>query len=156
MLEPSLRRIALIALGSAAIFVAGCTRSASTPVTGSGTGTPAVLTGQQATMEAVRAALLTQTAQALAQATSASPTTAPTIALATATSAFGATPLATPVATGGVGCPSAYIVQPGDRLFRIAINLGYDPDFWQTIADANNITSPWIIYPGDELTIPCV
>jgi LysM repeat protein len=47
------------------------------------------------------------------------------------------------------------VVKPGDRLFRISINLGYDPDFWKEIAAANNIVSPWLIFPGQELTIPC-
>jgi nucleoid-associated protein YgaU len=113
-------------------------------------------------MEAVRAALLTQTAQSLAQATAASPTAVPTIALATATPGQGVIPpVATAIpttvgSTGGAGCPSSYIVQPGDRLFRIAINLGYDPGFWEDIAAANNLTDPWLIYPGDELTIPCI
>lgn len=163
MFKPHRRELALFAIALGAVAVAGCTRSASTPVTGGlGSATPAALTGQQATMEAVRAALLTQTAQALARSTIALPTTAPTnvptISLATATPPPGSTPLpfASATPTGGAGCPYTYIVEPDDTgLFRIAIDLGYDPEFWIKIAEANNLTEPWLVYPGDELTIPC-
>ena len=158
MFKLHLRKIALAAMASGALVVVGCTRSASTPVTGGTSATPAALTGQQATMEAVRAALLTQTAQALARATIALPTNVPTIALATATPQPGTTalPLGSATPTGGAGCPYTYVVQPSDSgLFRIAIDLGYDPDFWIKIAEANNLTEPWLVYPGDELTIPC-
>ncbi|HEX9679839.1 MAG TPA: LysM domain-containing protein [Anaerolineales bacterium] len=158
MFKLHLRKIALAAMASGALVVVGCTRSASTPVTGGTSATPAALTGQQATMEAVRAALLTQTAQALARATIALPTNVPTIALATATPQPGTTalPLGSATPTGGAGCPYTYVVQPSDTgLFRIAIDLGYDPDFWIKIAEANNLTEPWLVYPGDELTIPC-
>ncbi len=162
MFKLHLRKIALVAMASGALVVVGCTRSASTPVTGGTAATPAALTGQQATMEAVRAALLTQTAQAMARATIALPTTfptnVPTIALATATPRPGTTalPLGSATPTGGAGCPYTYVVQPGDTgLFRIAIDLGYDADFWIKIAEANNLTEPWLVYPGDELIIPC-
>ncbi|MGH2605189.1 MAG: LysM peptidoglycan-binding domain-containing protein [Anaerolineales bacterium] len=162
MFKLHLRKIALAAMASGALVIVGCTRSASTPVTGGTSATPAALTGQQATMEAVRAALLTQTAQAMARATIALPTNVPTnvptIALATATPRPGTTalPLGSPTPTGGAGCPYTYVVQPSDTgLFRIAIDLGYDPDFWIKIAEANNLTEPWLVYPGDELTIPC-
>jgi hypothetical protein len=76
---------------------------------------------------------------------------------ATQTSPAPATSVATtPTATtASAGCPYPYVVQPGDRLFRIAINLGYDPDFWVEIAAANNIPDPYLVYPGQEITIPC-
>jgi nucleoid-associated protein YgaU len=60
-----------------------------------------------------------------------------------------------PATATGEGCPFTYVVQPGDRLFRIAYDLGYDPNFWVEIAAANNIPDPYLVYPGQELTIPC-
>jgi len=118
-------------------------------------------------MEAVRYALLTQTAQAAGggaqpQATQAPGGTVPTVAPPTPTGLL-TTPLvtstpallATAVPTARPSCPYKYVVKPGDRLFRISINLGYDPDFWKEIAAANSIVSPWLIFPGQELTIPC-
>ncbi len=50
-------------------------------------------------------------------------------------------------ATGG----TTYVVQPGDRLFRIA--LRYDMS-WTRLAEYNGITNPDSIYPGQVLQIP--
>ena len=145
----------LLALAAGALALSACTRSASTPPAGtSGGQTPEAFTGSQATIAAVQSALLTQTAQAAAHAGPPTATSAATHAAATATPGINLTPVASATPTGA-GCPTKYIVQPGDRLFRISINLGYDPDFWMKIAEANHIPSPWIIYPGQELTIPC-
>lgn len=47
--------------------------------------------------------------------------------------------------------PYYYIVQAGDYLSKIGANLGVS---WQAIAQANNIQSPYIIYPGEQLVIP--
>jgi LysM repeat protein len=164
-----LRRTPLLVLGlMLVVTLAACTRSASTPppATGAGDtpeGTPSSSSGLQATMEAVRYALLTQTAVAAGGGTQATQVpaggTVPTAAPPTPTSLL-TTPLVspTPLATAippRPSCPYKYVVKPGDRLFRIAINLGYDPDFWKEIAAANNVVSPWLIYPGQELTIPC-
>lgn len=154
-----------------ALALGACTRSASAPATTAAPeGTSSAPSGQQATMEAVRSALLTQTAQAAA-AKSPTNTPAPQPAGATATPAAASTtlpgttsvattavqptPLNMPAATARPACPFKYVVQPGDRLFRIGLNLGYDADFWKQIASANGIVSPWLIYPGQELTIPC-
>jgi nucleoid-associated protein YgaU len=114
-------------------------------------------------MEAVRSALLTQTAQAAAG-KSATNTPKPAAATPTPGGQAGGTPAATSVAlptainvpaTAKPACPYKYIVKSGDRLFRIGLNLGYAADFWEQIASANGIVSPWLIYPGQELTIPC-
>jgi hypothetical protein len=64
---PRLTGLAIASLIVMALFLGACTRTASTPAPTEATGqTPAALTGQQATMEAVRSALLTQTAHAAA------------------------------------------------------------------------------------------
>lgn len=164
------RRLPCLLLALLLLLTASaCTRSASTPppdtgAAGTPAGTPGASSGLQATMEAVRYALLTQTAQAAGggaqpQATAAPGETVPTAAPPTPTGLL-TTPLvtSTPLATAvpvRPSCPYKYVVKPGDRLFRISINLGYDPDFWMEIASANNIVSPWLIFPGQELTIPC-
>ena len=165
---PNLRRTALaLVILILALALGACTRSASAPpATTPSSGTASAPSGQQATMEAVRSALLTQTAQAAA---GKSVTNTPKPAGATPTpggaaTSTGGTPAATSVvaptainlpATARPACPYKYIVKPGDRLFRIGLNLGYDAEFWEQIASANSIVSPWLIYPGQELTIPC-
>ena len=42
-------------------------------------------------------------------------------------------------------------MQPGDTLYRIAVKFGTTVS---AIADANNITNPNLIYPGQVLVIP--
>ncbi|RME37462.1 MAG: LysM peptidoglycan-binding domain-containing protein, partial [Thermoflexia bacterium] len=44
-----------------------------------------------------------------------------------------------------------YVVQPGDRLFRIALRFGVD---YRALAAYNNILNPDRIYPGQVLRIP--
>jgi LysM repeat protein len=46
---------------------------------------------------------------------------------------------------------NTYVVQPGDRLFRIGLRFGIP---WTSIAAANNIYNPNLIYPGQVLVIP--
>jgi LysM repeat protein len=46
---------------------------------------------------------------------------------------------------------TTYIVQSGDRLFSIGRMFNVDP---YTIAQTNNIRAPFLIYPGQKLTIP--
>jgi LysM repeat protein len=48
------------------------------------------------------------------------------------------------------GCSTTYIVRTGDTLFRIAIQYGTS---YQVLATANNISYPWLIYPGQQLCI---
>jgi lysozyme len=44
-----------------------------------------------------------------------------------------------------------YVVQPGDNLFRIGLKYGMS---WVWIAEANGITNPHYIVPGQVLKIP--
>ncbi len=46
---------------------------------------------------------------------------------------------------------TTYVVQPGDRLFRIALRFGLD---YRDLAAYNNIVNPDRIYPGQVLRIP--
>jgi len=46
---------------------------------------------------------------------------------------------------------STYTVKSGDTLWQIGVNSGVS---WQSIAQANGISSPFLIYPGEQLTIP--
>jgi LysM repeat protein len=195
-----------------AISMAACTRSASTSPAPEPTEEEAEVSDTQATMEAVRAAILTQTAQAgepveeteeaeetteaEASATPAAVTPEPTAAPADVIEytvqagdwiwkiarTYGvdpeeiidlndlsspsqlevgmvlkipATGQAAPTATAVSGTPSAggtvHIVKPGEWIYQIARIYGIDP---QAIIDANNLTNPSTIYPGQELTIP--
>jgi LysM repeat protein len=59
-----------------------------------------------------------------------------------------APPDAVPPTTGG---QATHIVQPGETLFRIALQYETTVD---AIAKANNIVNPWFIYVGQELIIP--
>lgn len=49
---------------------------------------------------------------------------------------------------------STYRVKPGDSLSAIAKNVYNDLSLWPQIARANNIRAPYLIQPGQELTIP--
>ena len=58
------------------------------------------------------------------------------------------TSVPTPVVTSG---ETAYVVQPGDNLFRIALRYNLSV---QAVAQANNITNPALILVGQSLVIP--
>jgi LysM repeat protein len=47
--------------------------------------------------------------------------------------------------------PKTYTVQKGDYLVALAREFGVN---WQSIATANGIGYPWIVYPGQVITIP--
>jgi len=51
----------------------------------------------------------------------------------------------------GSGATTVHIVQPGETLFRIALRYNTTVE---AIAQANNISNPWYIYPGQQLTVP--
>ena len=44
-----------------------------------------------------------------------------------------------------------YVVKPGENLFRIALNSGTN---YQTLAQLNNIPSPYTVFPGQVLKMP--
>ncbi len=47
-----------------------------------------------------------------------------------------------------------YSVQTGDSLWNIAEVQYHDGFMWETIAKANNISEPYIVYSNQKLTIP--
>ena len=53
--------------------------------------------------------------------------------------------------SGNSNNSSTYTVVSGDTLSSIGSKLGVD---WKSIANANGISSPYTIYPGQKLTIP--
>ena len=135
--------ITILVLGAAA-----CTRSASTPPPSTEEGAAAEPQSEtQATMDAVRSAILTQTAQAMEAGggATATPTAEPTDNPATE-AALTAAPTATPI-PGQI----EYTVQPGDWIFKIARDYGVDP---QAIIDLNNLTNPAALEVGQVLLIP--
>ncbi len=60
-------------------------------------------------------------------------------------------PTAQPTEQPTASSPGVYIVQNGDNLFRIALKYGLDVN---TVAKANGITNPALIYVGQKLVIP--
>jgi LysM repeat protein len=93
--------------------------------------------GEEATEEPMEAPA-TSTPEPTTPPTSAAETPAPTSA-----------PTATPAPpTSGA---TTHVVQPGENLFRIALRYGTTVD---TLAQANGIASPYLIYVGQRLTIP--
>ncbi len=142
-----------------ALSLGACTRSASTPVPtpgGKGT-TPGALTGQQATMEAVRSALLTQTAQAVGgtpgktgtpvvQGTPLAPQGTPTQRTTSTT------PIGTVVAATTTTCgPANYTVLTGEWVYSIARKFNVDPN---DIISLNGLAAPYALTPGQSLKIP--
>ncbi len=132
-----IRNISMLAMLALA---AACTRSASTPPPGEGEG-EAPADSQQATMEAVRSALLTQTAEA----------------------GGGDEPVATEVPPEATAVPDTpqptvegivyveYTVQEGDFIATIAEAFGVDPE---AIVELNGLSSPTDVTVGMVLKIP--
>jgi membrane-bound lytic murein transglycosylase D len=146
----------LISLAVAAVIgLAACTRSASTilPSPGAGEQSVGTLSGSQATMEAVRSALLTQTAQAAASVVpTEKPTSTPAPTSAQATSAALTPGAATQAATSSaISSSGEYVVQPGEWVYSIARKFGVDP---QAIIDLNNLVYPYTLSVGQKLKIP--
>jgi LysM repeat protein len=149
---PRLTGLAIASLIVMALFLGACTRSAATPAPTAATGqTPSALTGQQATMEAVRSALLTQTAQA------ASGSAATSTPLVVVTQGTPSAPLGTGTAqpTTGAGpteCgPTTYTVLSGEWVYSIARKFNVEP---QAIIDLNGLAAPYALTPGQTLKIP--
>jgi LysM repeat protein len=157
-----LQRLATAALIASALVIGACTRSASTAPTASpAAGTASPLTGQQATMEAVRSALLTQTAAAGPGGGAATNTPTPgTGGIMTATPAVGtpgATSAAQPTITRTlppiptVVVPATYTLHEGEFPYCLARRFNRNPD---DILAINGLTSNSIVSPGETLTIP--
>ena len=213
MTNMSRMRLTIVVLIILTLVITACTRSASTPPPETDEGLPSGAQSEtQATMDAVRSAILTQTAQALGDPISTStplpesdplasptpdpdqPTATPEVQVTTyvvvagdwifkIAREFNVDPQAiidlneeladsgalvvgmvlniptsdtAPPATGdSTGTPveggTIHVVKSGEWVWSIARLYGIDP---QVIIDANNLTSPGIIYPGDELIIP--
>lgn len=49
------------------------------------------------------------------------------------------------------GDHSMYVVRSGDSLGRIASRIYGSSSSWQTLASANGLSAPYVIFPGDEL-----
>lgn len=56
-----------------------------------------------------------------------------------------------PVNTPGPAPAFSHVVKPGETLFLISLQYGVA---WPAIAEANNLTSPYVIYVGQTLQIP--
>ena len=128
-----------------ALSFTACTRSASTPPPSEeGEVQEAPADDSQATMDAVRSDILTQTAQA-SEGDEDEPIATNT-PIATGTLVV-TTPEATPTTMG----VTEYTVQQGDWIWQIARSFDVDP---QEIIDLNDLTSPSSIQVGMVLQIP--
>lgn len=148
-----LRNLVIVGLISLAIVLGACTRSASTPPSSPAPagGTPAGQDWQQQTMDAVRSALLTQTAQATAG-TGGGEAGTPTAAVGTATTPQATSVVvATPVPTRTPGRPATYTLHEGEYPYCLARRFNVNPEQLMTI---NGLASGEQTYPGQVLRIP--
>jgi LysM repeat protein len=148
-------RILVLAIFASLTLLAACTRSASTPPPTPGGEEPSSVQpvdDTQATMDAVRSAILTQTAQAEEGTTSGEETPEADLPAVTATPVVSGTPSAdTEAPTPTPGGEIEYTVQPGDWIWKIARDFNVDP---QDIIDLNGLSAPSQISPGMTLKIP--
>ena len=148
MCNQRLRNLVYASLIIFALSLSACTRSASTPeASPDAEEVDDTQSDTQATMDAVRSAILTQTAQA------SEPVTDLTIVAPEESGTpmiTGTPPTATPEATSLVGV-TEYTVVPGDWIWKIARKYNVDP---QDIIDLNDLSSPSQIQPGIVLKIP--
>ena len=149
---PRLTGLAIASLIVLTLFLGACTRTASTPAPTAATGqTPSALTGQQATMEAVRSALLTQTAQA-GSGSAATSTPLVVVTQGTPSAPLGTgTPKATTALAPTTCGPTTYTVLQGEWVYSIARKFYVDP---QAIIDLNGLVAPYALTPGQTLKIP--
>lgn len=154
-----LRKALFASLVLASVLLGACTRSASTQLpTTAPDATAGEQNWQQATMDAVRQAVMqTQTAQAggaTAVEPSATPETpAPPSAtseeITEATPTVGVTPA--PTSSGGGGVPDSYTLQEGEFPYCIARRFDVNPE---ELLSLNGITSSTTVGPGTTLRIP--
>lgn len=143
--KPRLQYLVPAMLVVIALSFTACTRSASTPLpSDEGEAQETPVGDTQATMDAVRSAILTQTAQ-VSEGAKGEP-------LATNTPIVTGTPVvATPEATPTTMGVTEYTVKSGDWIWQIARSFDVDP---QEIIDLNELTSPGSIEVGMVLQIP--
>jgi LysM repeat protein len=135
-------------LAAIALVLGACTRSASTPPPNALTQTAGPISPQQATMDAVRSMLLTETAAAtlglqtgMPEATTQSsvpPTSLPT-----------ALPTTPPTPTGGPY--DQYTAEAKECVYSIACRLGIEP---QIIISLNKLKAPYFVKKGTVLWLP--
>lgn len=60
------------------------------------------------------------------------------------------------VASGAAAEDNVHVVQPGETLWQIALNLSGNPARWPELYRANRdqIRDPSMLYPGQRLAIP--
>ena len=148
MANMSRMRMAIVVLVILAIGLSACTRSASTPPPSADESLPPGAESEtQATMDAVRSAILTQTAQALGD-TSATSTPTP---LPTSDPSVSATPESDEPEDTTEGVTVEYIVVAGDWIFKIAREFNVEP---QVIIDLNGLVNTAELEVGMVLLIP--
>jgi LysM repeat protein len=150
-----LQKMMLLSMILLSLILAGCERSASTAPAATDTGGLTIeQISQQQTMDAVRAALLTQTVQ---PEDTEPPTVEPTATVPVPTNTYtpeGPTetpPVVLNTPTDSGGGETTYIVQHGDSVYSVARNHGVSPD---DVISRNNLQYPYYLEVGQELIIP--
>jgi len=150
-----LRILVLAIFIASVVLVAACTRSASTPPPSTGEEEPQSVQpvdDTQATMDAVRSAILTQTAQVDDGSKTGEETPGADLPAVTATPIItGTPPTAAESPSPTAGGITEYTVLPGDWIWKIARDFNVDP---QEIIDLNGLSLPSQIKPGMTLQIP--
>lgn len=136
------------------LVVAGCVRpGAEEPVPTVGVSSadlPTATTGTSP-LPGETPVVISPTPGTLVAATSTQPPPAATATSTPIPAATQAPPAATTAVTPVPGTGTTYTVKQGDRLFSIGRMFGVNP---YSIAQANNILPPYVIYPGQVLKIP--
>ncbi len=156
--------LALVALALLLVaLIAGCRRAKpavvsevqATPTTAATTATGRTVVpvaSPTPTSEGTPEITPTPTAEAATSTPSTEATNTPTVAptlTPVPTTAPTAAPTATP--TAAPAGERTHVVQPGENLFRISLHYGLT---YQTVAAANGIINPDLIYVGQRLIIP--
>lgn len=152
MKRSSIDRIGAFGAGLLALLIiTGCERGAAQdPLAATANAAASQAAPQElASPTPVGVAVTVQSPVATATEIAASTFTPTPIPVATTPVPAAATP--TPTAVTPPGSAQEYVVKAGDRLFSIGRQFGVNP---YSIAQANNILPPYIIRPGQKLTIP--
>lgn len=143
--------LSILAIALFVFAISACTRSASTPPPAPDeSDSTGAQSETQATMDAVRSAILTQTAQA-GEGGVATPTATEAPSEADETVTADETTVASGATATPLGQEIEYTVQAGDWIFKIAREFNVDP---QDIIDLNNFTDTTRLSPGMVLKIP--
>ncbi len=146
-----MKQVPLVAVLLVLLGLAACTRSA-TPSSVEATLPFPVPETDEAMQDILQGGFATQTAIARGEgAQPAATATETVIEVPTATEVPAPTATLAPTQAVSGSCSSPYTVQAGEWVYSIGRKCGVDP---QAIINANNLQPPYLLFPGDKLTLP--